>query len=120
MVQGAFPAKSAGVRLIDPSDDFDTTLVRRGVRAATFRDMEAFVSSIEQRPLDKLVGDLPGLAQMSEMKFNLARQVLRRRMRDLPPVEVEQLRIFADEVSTSIADDAKERIRSVFVQRATA
>lgn len=108
------------MRVIDDPKQFDTTLTRSGLRAETFREIAAFASSIEERPLDKLIGDLPGLARLSELKFNLARQVLQRRLRDLPAVEREQLRIFADEVSESVEIDARERIRSVFVARGIA
>ena len=114
---GALPAPKRGVRT---TSELDTTLVRGGNMAATFREIAEFANSIESRPLDKLIGDLPGLARMSEVKFNLARQVLRRRMRYLPDVEQEQLRLFADEVSADTDENAQSRIRSVFVQRDTA
>ena len=102
------------------NDLLDTTLVLKGTNATTFRDMEDFADNIETRPLDKLLGDLSGLVRLPDTKFELARLVLRRRLRELAEVEREQLRLFAEEVASGAAPQAAERIRSVFVQRAKA
>ena len=61
------------------ADDFDSTLIRRGALATTFYEMAAFAETLEDRPLDKLLAELPGIASLSDMKFSLARQVIRRR-----------------------------------------
>lgn len=100
--------------------EFDTTLVQRGASATTFSEMEDFVDDVEARPLDKLLGDLNGLVRLPDTKFELARLVLRRRLRELDDHEREQLRIFAEEVASGADAAAAERIRSVFVQRAKA
>ena len=100
--------------------EFDTTLVRRAENATTFTDMEDFVDDVEARPLDKLLGDLNGLVRLPDTKFELARLVMRRRLRELGEVEREQVRIFAEEVAERAETEAAERIRSVFVQRARA
>lgn len=102
------------------NDLLDTTLVIKGTHATTFRDMEDFADTIETRPLDKLLGDLNGLVRLPDTKFELARLVLRRRLRELGDVEREQLRLFAEEVASGAEAEAAERIRSVFVQRAKA
>jgi len=102
------------------TNPLDTTLVLQGAQATTFRDMEDFADNVETRPLDKLLGDLNGLVRLPDTKFELARLVLRRRMRELAEVEREQLRIFAEEVAQRADSEAAERIRSVFVQRAKA
>lgn len=94
--------------------DFDSTLIRRGIQAATFGQMADFAVSIENRPLQKLLADLPGLAQLSDVKFRLARQVIRRRARALPDVEREQLRIFAAEVASTAPADVARRISELF------
>ena len=96
--------------------DLDTTLVRRGTTAATFGDINAFVDEIRERPLDKLIGDLAGLARLSETKYALTRQIVRQRLRALPEVEREQLCIFADEIVRAAAPEDVERIRNIFVQ----
>jgi hypothetical protein len=102
------------------NDLLDTTLVLKGAHATTFRDMEDFADNIESRPLDKLLGDLNGLVRLPDTKFELARLVLRRRLRELGDVQREQLRLFAEEVASAADAEAAERIRSVFVQRARA
>ena len=100
--------------------ELDTTLVLQGAHATTFSEMEDFADNVETRPLDKLLGDLNGLVRLTDLKFELARLVLRRRLRELDDVEREQLRIFAEEVASGADAEAAERIRSVFVQRAHA
>ena len=98
----------------------DTTLVLKGAHATTFNEMEDFAENVETRPLDKLLGDLNGLVRLPDTKFELARLVLRRRLRELGDVEREQLRLFAEDVASGADGEAGERIRSVFVQRAKA
>ena len=94
--------------------DFDSTLIRRGVSAATLSDMADFVETIQQRPLDKLLGELPGLASLSQTKFSLARQVIRRRAKSLDRFDFEQLRVMAYEVASTAGSEVGERIRSLF------
>ncbi|HEX7151741.1 MAG TPA: hypothetical protein VF618_09660 [Thermoanaerobaculia bacterium] len=96
------------------TEQFDSTLIRRGINAATFQEMAEFAHTLEDRPLDKLLGDLPGFARFSETKFNLARQVLRRRVKTLPDVEREQLRLFAVEVASETGTDVTARIDAIF------
>ena len=94
--------------------DFDTTLIRSGIQATTISELSRFVAAIELRPLDRLLEELPGFAQFSNSKFDLARAVLSRRARTLPPVERAQLRIHAEEVASRVDRDMAERIRTLF------
>ena len=94
--------------------DPDSTLVRRGADASTFSDMEEFVDMIQVRAVDKLLAELPGIAELSETKFNLARQVIRRRARTLDQPGYEQLRALAMEVANDAGGEVGERIRSMF------
>lgn len=94
--------------------DFDSTLLRRAVKAATFNEMAEFAVTLETRPLDKLLAELPGVATLSDMKFRLARQVIRRRARELAPVDLEQLRVFAEEIAASAPAMVAARIRELF------
>jgi len=100
----------------DEPIDLDSTLVRRGRDAGTFDQVSAFAREIENRSLDKLLADLPGLAALSEWKFRVAANMFQRRFRKLPAVEKAQLRIFADEVASSESDIIGERIRALFVE----
>jgi hypothetical protein len=94
--------------------DFDTTLLRRAVKAATFSEMAEFAETVEHRPLDKLLSELPGIAALSEMKFSLARQVIRRRARFLGQLHYEQLRILAEEIAEQAPAAVAARIREIF------
>jgi hypothetical protein len=94
--------------------DLESTLVRRGTQATTFGQMADFADRIERRALDQLVNDLPGLARLSDMKFSLARQVIRRRARSLGDIDREQLRALALEVASSAPGTVAERIRAIF------
>ncbi|HEV7239462.1 MAG TPA: hypothetical protein VGQ36_09495 [Thermoanaerobaculia bacterium] len=95
-------------------EDLDSTLIRRGVSAATLSDMAEFVDTIQERPLDKLMAELPALAELSTTKFSLARQTFRRRVRTLERVDYEQLRVIAFEVADDAGSEVGERIRSLF------
>jgi predicted secreted protein len=94
--------------------DLDSTLIRRATNAATFTEMAEFAESIESRPLDKLLADLPGLATLSDTKFSLARQVIRRRARQLADADLEQLRTLAIEIAISSPTYIGSRISSIF------
>ena len=96
-------------------NDHKSTLIRQGEDATTFRDMVAFAASVESRPLDKLLNELPDLAQLSETKFLLAAQVLRRRFRKEGEAEQAQLVEYAGEIAASLEDkELSDRIRHVF------
>jgi hypothetical protein len=95
--------------------DGDSTVVRSGRRAMTYSDMVAFADAIEDRPLQKILEDLPGIASLSDSKFRIASNVLRRRFRLESPVDQIQLRVIADEIASNIDDRAMaKRIREVF------
>lgn len=101
----------------DDPTDFDSTLVRHGKGAGTFDQMTAFAREIENRSLDKLLADLPGLAALSEWKFRVAANMFRRRFRTLPAVEKDQLQIFAAEIASGESPDIAAKIRELFVDR---
>ncbi len=94
--------------------DLQSTLVRRGRTAETMRDMIEFVEGIEQRPLDKLLFDLPGLAGLSPRKIELSFQVVQRRMRALKPAEQARLRLLARQIAKESDAPAAEVICRIF------
>lgn len=97
------------------NSDADSTLVRSGRAAVTVADMKVFATLLEQRPLVKLLGELPSLARLSDSKFNLATNVLRRRFRGESPIDMLQLRSIAEEIAASIdAPVVAGRIRALF------
>ena len=99
--------------------DVDSTLVRSGRNAVTFTDMVTFVRTLEERPLMKLLDELPEIARLSETKFDLAMKTLRRRFHGHPPIEQVQLQVYANEVAECIEQpDVAQRVRSIFLERA--
>jgi hypothetical protein len=94
--------------------DFDSTLVRTGIHATTISELTKFVTVMEGRPLDRLLDELPGLARLSNSKFDLAQAVLRRRARQLAPIERLQLKLHAEEVAAVAEPPVADRIRSLF------
>jgi hypothetical protein len=99
--------------MITEEPDYDSTIIRHGLRAMTFSDMAGFAELIEQRTLDRLLVDIHGFALLSDAKFNLAKQIVRRRLRALPETEREQFRLFAREACEEDAG-ALERVAGIF------
>lgn len=94
--------------------DLDSTLIRRGTKATTFGEIADFADRIERRPLEQLVEELPGLAQLSDMKFRLARQVVRRRARALDAAERDKLRLAAESIARTAPAAVASRICEIF------
>src|SRR5262245_12667311 len=65
--------------------DAGSTLVQSGLSAMTFSEMASFVHDIEERPLPRLVADLPGLLALPDAKYQLVQMVLRKRTKDGAP-----------------------------------
>jgi hypothetical protein len=98
-----------------PRDDFDSTLIRHGNEAATFHEMVEFAELLEERPISKLLEELPSLARLSTAKFNLTMQVLRRRFRGEVEADRETLRAFALEIASAVEDEqVRLRIQQLF------
>ena len=98
-----------------PPDETNSTLIRAGSDAATFREMVEYATLLEQRPLTKLLAELPALAHLSQAKFDLTTQVLRRRFRKEGDAERQQLETFAEEIAAGVEEsEVADRIRHVF------
>ena len=96
-------------------NDLDSTLIRRGRKAVTFPEMVEFAATLESRPIVKLLEELPDLARLSEAKFSVASNVLRRRFRGETPIDQQQLKAFGYEVAARVFDPGvADRIRSIF------
>lgn len=54
--------------------DADTTLIRHGPEAVTFTDIVNFARDLEERPLIRLLDEIPTLAVFPDAKFALARR----------------------------------------------
>ena len=97
------------------SVDLDSTLLRRGRSAVTISELAAFVKTLEERPVSTLLEELPGIAKLSDTKFSLALNTLRRRFRGEAPADQLQLSETAREIAGGIADCyVADRIREIF------
>jgi hypothetical protein len=63
-------------------NDAGSTLVHRGKSALTYTEMASFVRDIEQRPLSRLLSDLPGLMVLPDLKYQLVVMVLRKKVKE--------------------------------------
>jgi hypothetical protein len=98
-------------------DDFDadTTLIRHGREAVTFTDMVNFARDLEERPLIRLLDEIPSLAVFPDAKFALARMILRRRFRGESPVDQLQLQTVLEEMASTVDDpEIASRVRTLF------
>lgn len=97
-------------------NEFDSTLIRRGRTAVSFADMVAFAQTVHDRPIDKLLEELPQIARLSDTKFNLATNVLRRRFCSESEDEQMKLRVIGDNIAANSSSMwVAERIRSIFI-----
>jgi hypothetical protein len=69
-----------------------SSVVVRGIDAITFNEMEAFVKDLESRPMERLLRDLPQLAQMSSNKVSLVSYVVAAKYRASDPLEKQAMR----------------------------
>ena len=97
------------------AEEADSTLIRRGRSSVTLTEIIAFVKTLEERPLVRLLDELPALARLSDTKFSLAIATLRRRFRGETPADQWQLRATAYELARGVRDHATaQRIREIF------
>lgn len=77
--------------------------------------MVAFAQSVHERPMDKLLEELPQIARLSDTKFNLATKVLRRRFSTEMDEERQKLRAIGNDIADSSSNDwVADRIRAIF------
>ena len=96
-------------------DDADSTLIRRGRRASSLSDMVEFAKSVHERPLAKVVEELPQIARLSDTKFHVATKILRQRFDTQSAEEKRVLRRIGDDIADSVSSEwVADRIRSIF------
>lgn len=95
--------------------DIESTLIRRGRSALSASEMVTFAQTVHDRPISKLLEELPELARLSDTKFNLATNVLRRRLQSTDPEQQSELRKIGMALAAESASEwVAERIRSIF------
>ena len=96
-------------------EDVDSTLIRRGRQASSLSDMVEFAKSVHERPLAKVVEELPQIARLSDTKFNVATKILRQRFDAQSSEEKSVLRRIGQDIADSVSSDwVADRIRSIF------
>ena len=69
-----------------------SSVVLRGIDARTFTEMESFVKDLEARPVERLLRDLPELADLPETKVSLVSYVISAKFRASEPGERTRMR----------------------------
>lgn len=69
-----------------------SSVVLRGIDARTFSEMESFVKDLEQRPVERLLRDLPELAELSPTKVSLISYVIHGKYRASEAEERDRMR----------------------------
>ena len=69
-----------------------SSVVLRGIDARTFTEMESFVKDLEARPVERLLRDLPELADLPETKVSLVSYVISAKYRGSEPAERTRMR----------------------------
>jgi hypothetical protein len=88
-----------------------SSVVLRGIDARTFTEMESFVKDLEARPVDRLLRDLPELADLPMTKVSLVSYVIAAKFRASEAEERERMR---ENVATTFeklpSGEVKERV----------
>lgn len=69
-----------------------SSVVLKGIDARTFTEMESFVKDLEARPVERLLRDLPELADLPMTKVSLVSYVIAAKFRASEPEERERMR----------------------------
>ena len=69
-----------------------SSVVLRGIDARTFTEMESFVKDLEARPVERLLRDLPELADLPDTKVSLVSYVMSSKYRAAEPAEKQKMR----------------------------
>ena len=91
-----------------------SSVVMRGIDARTFSEMESFVKDLEGRPIERLLRDLPQLAELSATKVSLVSYVMAGKYRASDP---EQRHAMRESVASTVErlpeGEARERVAAI-------
>lgn len=73
--------------MADETSSLASSVVMRAVDAKTFTEMESFVKDLESRPVERLLRDLPQLAELPGTKVSLVSYVLSAKYRGADAAE---------------------------------
>jgi hypothetical protein len=69
-----------------------SSVVLKGIDARTFTEMESFVKDLEARPVERLLRDLPELADLPLTKVSLVSYVIAGKYRAAEPEDRQRMR----------------------------
>ena len=88
-----------------------SSVVLRGIDARTFTEMESFVKDLEARPVERLLRDLPELADLPMTKVSLVSYVIAAKFRASEAEERERMRESVGATYERLAGgEVKERV----------
>ena len=91
-----------------------SSVVIRGIDARTFTEMESFVKDLEARPVERLLRDLPQLADLPLTKVSLVSYVMYTKYRASEPAERIRMReTVAITFEAMQAGETKERVGQI-------
>ena len=91
-----------------------SSVVIRGIDARTFSEMENFVKDLEARPIERLLRDLPELADLPTTKVSLVSYVLYSKFRAADDAEKRRMReSVAITYESLAAGETKERVGAI-------
>lgn len=91
-----------------------SSVVIRGIDARTFTEMESFVKDLEARPVERLLRDLPQLADLPMTKVSLVSMVMYQKFRAAEPAEKQRMRESVTATYESLpAGETKERVGQI-------
>ena len=96
------------------ADALASSVVLRGIDARTFSEMESFVKDLEGRPTERLLRDLPQLAELSATKVSLVSYVMAGKFRAAEPGDRDKIReSVAATVESLPPGEQKERVAAI-------
>ncbi|MGZ5433553.1 MAG: hypothetical protein ACXW31_14685 [Thermoanaerobaculia bacterium] len=91
-----------------------SSVVIRGIDARTFSEMESFVKDLEARPVERLLRDLPQLADLPMAKVSLVSYVMYTKFRAADAAERIRMReSIAITYEALAAGETKERVGQI-------
>jgi hypothetical protein len=91
-----------------------SSVVIRGIDARTFSEMESFVKDLEARPVERLLRDLPQLADLPMTKVSLVSYVMYTKFRASEHGERLRMReSVAITYESMVAGETKERVGQI-------
>lgn len=91
-----------------------SSVVIRGIDARTFTEMESFVKDLEARPIERLLRDLPELADLPVTKVSLVSYVMHAKYRAAEADEKTKMRESMAATFESLpAGETRERVGQI-------